>query len=206
MDGVSCDIDPKTMTIARLKSSVTLISEKWHVALAKRILSRGALIGNGAPVTQAMAALRLPCFVETGSITNCAHNHLYSPVALGDHLTERSEEDAYGVMSAALDYGCVYHWYNDMTVIPTFHTLTRYMYPITPMELHNGYIVGRERIITKTSGLFGWGDASPREVHVFDHTGREIKNAKVPLIRRDGKTYSEVRLAEGQSAAIVRKP
>ncbi len=204
-DGVSCDIDPTRMTISRLKSSVTLLSEKWRVAMAKRILARGPLIGNGAPMTRAMAALKFPCFVETGSITNCVRNHLYSPIALGDHLTERSEEDAYGVMLAALDYGCVYHWYSDLTVIPTHHHLVRYMYPITPMELHKGYIIGRERIVTKASGLFGWGDASAHEVHVFNEEGREVKNAKVPLVRRGGKTYSEVRLAEGWSAAIVRK-
>ena len=204
-DGVSCDVDPKRMTISRLKSSVTLLTEKWRLALAKHILARGPLIGNGAPMTRAFAALKFPCFVETGSITNCARNHLYSPIALGDHLTERSEEDAYGIMLAALDYGCVYHWYNDVTVIPTHPHLTRYMYPITPMELHAGYLIGRERIITKTSGLLGWGDASEHEAHVFDHTGREVSNAEVPLVRRDGKTYSEVRLAEDWSAAIVRK-
>ena len=204
-DGVSCDVHPKTMAISGLKSSVTLLTEPWRVAMAKRVLAHGLLIANGVPHTKAMAALKFPCFTETGSITNCARNHLYSPIALGDHLTERSEEDAYGVMLAALDYGCVYHWYNDVNVIPTHHHLTRYMYPITPMELHAGYIISRERIITKASGLFGWGDASKHEVHVFDHMGRETSDAKVPLVRRNGKTYSEVRLAEGWSAAIVRK-
>jgi len=204
-DGVSGDVNPKRMTISRLKSSVTLLTENWRVAMAKRVLARGPLIGNGAPQTKGMAALKFPCFVETGSITNCARNHLYSPIALGDHLTERSEEDAYSVMLAALDYGCVYHWYNDMTVTPTHHHLTRYMYPITPLELHAGTIIGRERIITNTSGLFGWGDTSEHDVHVFDHTGREVTKPEAPLVRRDGKTYSEVRLAEGWSAAIVRR-
>ncbi len=205
-DGFSCDIEPKRMTVARLKSSVTLLSEKWRVALAKRILARGPLIGNGPPVTRAMAALDFPCFVETGSITNCARAHLYSPIALGDHLTERSEQDAYGTMLAALDYGCVYHWYNDVTVIPTHHHLTRYMFPITPLELHAGYIIGRERIVTKKSGLFGWGDDSKMQVHVFDHTGREVKDFKAPILHRDGKTLVELRLPGEWSAAIVRVP
>ena len=106
---------------------------------------------------------------------------------------------------AALDYGLVYHWYNDLLVVPTYHTLTRYMYPITPMELHEGYIIGRERIITKKSGLFGWGDSAEHEVHVFDSSGREVPDFKAPLVRRNGKTYSELRLPEGWSAAVVRK-
>jgi len=204
-DGVSGDIDPKTMDIVRLKSSVTLLSESWRVALAKRILARGPLIGNGAPFTQAMADLHFPCFVETGSITNCTHNHLYSPIALGDHLTERSELHAYRVMLSALNYGCLYHWYNDVLVIPTHHHLTRYMYPFTPLELHEGYVIGEERIITNRSGLFGWGDASRHEVHVFDGEGREVESFEAPWVNQDGKTYTELRIAEDWSAAIIRK-
>ena len=69
-DGWSGDIDPVKMTLIRLKSSVTLLSEPWRLALAKRIMARGPLIGNGPPFTRAMAALHFPCFVETGSITN----------------------------------------------------------------------------------------------------------------------------------------
>lgn len=204
-DGCSGDIDPAKCTLSRLKSSVTLLSEPWRLAMAKRILRRGPLIGNGPPFTRAMAALHFPCFVETGSITHCAQAHLYSPIALGDHLTERSETDAYAVMLAALDYGCVYHWYNDVTVIPTHPHLTQYMYPITPIELHEGYVIGRERIITKISGRFGWGDASDCELHVFDDTGRETQTAPVPAVLDGEKRFCEVRIPEGWSAAIVRR-
>jgi DNA-binding ferritin-like protein (Dps family) len=108
-------------------------------------------------------------------------------------------------MLGALDFGCVYHWYNDLTVIPTHPQLTRYMYPMTPVELHGGYVIGEERIITKVSGLYGWGDASQHEVHVFDDTGREVENFQSPLLTEDGKTWTELRIAEDRSAAIVRK-
>jgi len=204
-DGVSGDIDPKRMTVRRLKSSVTLLSQAWRLAMVRRIMKGASLIGNGVPRTEAMAATQFPCFVETGSISNCAKAQLYSPIALGDHLTERNELNAYKVMLDALDYGCVYHWYNDVLVIPTHHHITRVMYPITPLELHAGYVIGRERIITKRSGLFGWGDDSRHEVHVFDHEGREVENHKTPLVTRQGHTYSELRLPEDWSAAIVRK-
>ncbi|MCX6907156.1 MAG: hypothetical protein NTY01_03835, partial [Verrucomicrobia bacterium] len=39
-DGCSADIDAKTMKIRRLKSSVTLISQPWRVALIKEIMAR----------------------------------------------------------------------------------------------------------------------------------------------------------------------
>ena len=204
-DGCTGDIDPKSMSVSRLKSSVTLLSEPWRLALARNILARGPLIGNGPPFTRAMAALKFPCFVETGSITHCVQAHLHTPIALGDHLTERSETDAYRVMLAALDFGCVYHWYNDLTVRPTHPHLVQYMYPITPVELHAGYIIGKERIITKTSGMFGWNDASTHEVHVFDDTGREVEGFDAPQLREDGVTWTELRIAEDWSAVIVKK-
>jgi len=204
-DGLSGDIDPTTMKVVRRKSAVPLITEDWRVKMAQYIQSRGPLIGNGCPRTKRMMALRFPCFVETGSISNCTRAQLWSPIALGDHLTERSELDAYRVMLAALNYGCVYHWYNDLNVIPTHHTLVRYMYPITPVELHEGYLLGAERIITNRSGLFGFGDVSEHEVHVFNDQGVEVPDFEAPRTVVNGKSYSELRLAEDWSAAILRR-
>lgn len=208
-DGVSADIDPKTMRVTRLKSSVALITQPWRLALAKRILARGPLIGNGAPHTRSMAQLQFPRFAETGVISNCTKVQLFTPIALGDHLTERSELDAYRVMLRALDYGCVYYWYNDLTVVPTHPTITSYMFPITPLELHEGFIIGVERILTNRSGIFGWNDGAMHDIHVFDDEGREAKEFKAPLaartFTRDGKTFSELRLPEDWSAAIIRK-
>ena len=115
------------------------------------------------------------------------------------------DSDDTRVMLAALDFGCVYHWYNDLTVRPTHPHLVQYMYPITPVELHAGYIIGKERIITKTSGMFGWNDASTHEVHVFDDTGREVEGFDAPQLREDGVTWTELRIAEDWSAVIVKK-
>lgn len=204
-DGCSADIDPATMKIQRLKSSVTLLSQSWRIALIKEIMARGPFIANGQPRTRTIARLKFPRFSETGSIGNCTRTHFYTPIALGDHLTERSEEDAYRNMVRALDFGCVSHWYSDMQVQPKYETITKFMYPITPVELHEGYIIGKERILTNRSGLFGWGDRSKHEVHVFDDTGREVPNFKAPTVERDGATFTELRIAEGWSAAIVRK-
>jgi len=211
-DGVSADIDPKTMQITRLKSSVTLLTQPWRLKQAKRIMARGLLIGNGGnPSTRTMRDLHYVAFNETGSISHCVNNQLFTPIALGDHLTERSEEDAYRVMLSALNYGCLYYWYNDLTVIPTYHTLTQYMYPFTPVELHEGYVIGKERIITNRSGLFGWNDKSAHQVHLFDDTGHEVNltDVKAPTVvktyEKDGKCWTELRIGEGWSAAIVRE-
>lgn len=205
-DGCSADIDPKTMKIRRLKSSVALLSQPWRVALIQEIMARGPFIANGQPHTRTVARLKFPRFVETGSISNCTRAQLHSPIALGDHLTERSEADAYRNMVAALDYGCVSHWYSDLQVLPSYETITKHMYPITPVELHEGYLIGKERILTNRSGLFGWGDTSRHEVHVYDGTGREVMDFRAPAVEQDGALFTELRIAEGWSAAIVRKP
>ena len=204
-DGCSGDIDPKTFKLRRLKSSVTLVSLPFRVHHIKRIMARGPLLANGEPHTRTVARLKFQRFVETAAISHCLKAVLYSPVALGDHIGERTEEDAYRWMLAALNYGCVYNWYSEQVTV-SYETLASYMFPITPMELHEGHIVGKERIVTNRSGMFGWGDASSHEVHVFNETGREVPDFDAPLVTRDGKTYTELRIAEDWSAAIIRKP
>jgi hypothetical protein len=91
-----------------------------------------------------------------------------------------------------------------VSVVPTHKTLTEYMYPFTPIELHSGYVIGKERILTNRSGLFGWGDQSKFEVHVFDREGKETGEIHVAKVEREGKTYAEIRIPEGYAAAIVR--
>lgn len=202
-DGCSGDIDPKTFKLRKLKGSVSLLSAGWRKRIAQKAMGRGWLLANHAPVTRTMAELHYPAFTETGSIANCAKMLLYSPVALGDHLTERTQRDAYRVMLKALDYGCVYVWYS--THVPVMHpTLTEHMYPITPIEIHEGYIIGEERIITNRSGLFGWGDDSRFEAYVYDRDGVATDEVVVEERKVGDKTYAEVRLPEGYSAALVR--
>ena len=203
-DGCTADIDPNTLRIRRRKGSVTLLSLPFREALVKRILGEGRpFVINGAPHTRTMVRHKFMAFTETGSITRCRRMLLHSPVALGDHLTERVEEDAYEVMLAALEHGCLYSWYSTR-IFPTHKTLTEHMFPFTPVELHSGTVIGRERIITKRSGLFGWGDASAFRAYVYDREGRPTDKVAVSRVVRGEKAYAEVRIPEDYSVAIVR--
>jgi len=203
-DGFSGIIDPVSYTINGYKSSVALLSNPWRIKMVQRILKAGKfLIANGAPITETMAALHFPRFVETGSISASFRSHLYTPIALGDHLTEKNELDAYKQMVISLDYGMVYYWYADK-IWPTHKTLTEYMFPITPMELHKGHIIGKERILANHSGIYGWGDNSTHEVHVFNDLGIEIP-WPAKTVENDGMKFTEVRLPAGYAVAIVRK-
>jgi hypothetical protein len=201
-DGCSALIDPKTHRITRKVANVTLATLEWRLEAAKRILARGHLIGNGSPMTRSFTRLHFPRFVETGSITNLVLSQLYTPIALGDHLSERNEFDCYRSMVKGLNYGAVYYWY-DCRIRPTHRTLTAYMFPLTPVELGHGYIIAKERILANRSGLFTWGDRCAFTAHVFDREGLEVK-WPVKAIERNGVTYAEVRIPEGYSAALVR--
>jgi len=203
LDGCSADIDPKTFKLVRKKGCVPLLSLDWRRKHFKRVLDEGRpFVANGAPHTRTMARLKYQAFCETGSISNCYRMVLHSPVALGDHLTERKYEDSYRVMMQALDRGCLYAWYTH--IFHTHKAPTAYMYPFTPIELHSGYVIGEERILTNRSGYFGWGDASDFEAHVFDRHGRPTTEINVPRVQRRGKAYAEVRLPEGCMAILVR--
>lgn len=204
LDGCSADIDPKTHQIRRLKGSVCLLSREFRARQVKGIQDRGSvLIVNGAPWTRTLSRLKFPAFTETGSISHCRKMLLYSPMALGDHLTERSQKDAYRVMMRALDYGCLCAWYSS-NFHPEHKTLTEHMYPTTPIEIHSGYVIGQERIITNRSGLFGWDDQSDFRGFVYGRDGRPTDGYPVKKVERDGKVYAEVRIPGGYSAAIVR--
>ena len=77
------------------------------------------------------------------------------------------------------------------------------MYPFTPREIHGGWLIGEERIITMRSGTYGWGDKSDVKCHLFDVDGREIPN-QFTIRKMEEKTVVDVILKEGQIAILKR--
>ena len=203
-DGRSANVNPETMQIERKKSSVSLISQPFRLRLARHILDRAVMIGNGPPITRTMTGLHFPRFIETGSVSNLLRGQLYTPIGLGDHLTERTTQDTVDGMRRHLDYGSLYYFYHDQVMVK-YPSITAEMFPCTPLELHEGYIIGEERILTNTSGNFGWGDDSEFEVHVYDPTGIEDDDFDAPVVEQDDARYVELRLPRDYMAVIVRR-
>jgi hypothetical protein len=79
------------------------------------------------------------------------------------------------------------------------------MYPVTPLELHPGMVLGEERILTNRSGLYGWPDGSAAQVHVFDAEGREVARPLVKEVRQGGRLLTEVRMPGDHFAVLVRQ-
>ncbi|MCC6423073.1 MAG: hypothetical protein IT447_06295 [Phycisphaerales bacterium] len=204
-DGVSGDIDMKTFEVKQLKSSVSLVSRDWRIKQARKIVEHGrTLIANGPIDAQELRDMHLMAFTETGQGSFCARTQLYTPIALGDHLSEVTEADAYHGMLNALDYGCVYYWYSE-DVNTTHKTLTEHMFPLTPLRLGPGFLFGQERILTRISGYFGWNDSSDFDVHIYDENGVLRTDQKTVRVIVDGDAYAAINLWPDWSAAIVRK-
>jgi hypothetical protein len=203
-DGVSADVDKETLTISRKKAAVSLITHPFREQMLHRLLDSGIpLIGNGNPRTTTMMGYHFPRFIETGSISNLVKGHLYTPIGLGDHLSETTAQHCIDGMRRHLDYASLYYFYS-ASIAMRHPGITGQMFPCTPMELGEGYIIAKERILTNRSGNFGWGDGSQAEVHVYGPDGREVE-LEYKTVERDGARYVELRLPRSHVAALVRR-
>ncbi len=207
-DECSADIDMKKVAILRKKTSVTLASLPLRRKILDWLLSENRpIVANGQPTTMTMTReYKFPRFVETGSISNLTYAHLYSPIGLGDHHTERTQQDTIDAQRRHLMWGCLYYYYHPQATLNVKNPgLSRYMWPCTPIEIGPGYIIARERILTAVSGYFSWGDRARAKVHILDRTGREVDPAgHVREITRRGATWWQITLPPGGTAAIIR--
>jgi hypothetical protein len=202
-DGHTGEINGQAFTLTRKMSSVALLSQPFQEMMVKRITTGGRpLVGNFPPATETMMKYHFPRFCETGAITSLYESHLFTPLGLGDSMVERTPPDIAGQIRRHLDFGCLYYFYHFLPRMD-YPMLTQYMFPTTPIELHEGYILGKERILTNRPGIYGWGDHCGHEVHVFDETGRETKFAARTFDKEDA-TWTELRLPTHYVAAIVR--
>ena len=148
-------------------------------------------------------------FTETQFASNNARVHFSTPIshANSEHMDRSKFSPYYEKFLSALDWGCLfaYSFLSQPHTGAVYHTFSDYIYPSTPLEIHEGYVIAKERIATNRSGMFGWEDASGHEIHVYDYTGREIRNHNLKTTTIDGKTWSEIRLPQDWSAIIIRK-
>ena len=76
------------------------------------------------------------------------------------------------------------------------------MFPITPVELHEGWIVGRERTVTCVSGTYTWANKDKPNVLAFDITGLPVTpDATVTQI--DGGWRVELHLKDWAQIAVI---
>jgi hypothetical protein len=156
-----------------------------------------------------MLQLKVPTFVETmGSYHNLFDTHLSCPLGLGNHY---GDDNAFAtpplfakMFHHILDQGGLmvpYVWPDE----PKTKPFIDYMYPITPMEIRAGMILGEERIVTNRSGRYGWPDGSAADVYEFDTDGQLVPNPKVSETQDGGAVRIELRMPSDHFAVLVKK-
>ncbi len=198
LDASSCILDPKTYTIVRRVGITALLGEAHRLEVIRRVRAKGGvLMGNGPPLTRRMLDAKVQRMVEIQHNDYwCYQGHLDTP--LGYASWEPGFDNWVRTLKmASLLVGTRYTYE---------HEISRYVFPFTPIELHYGYLLGQERIITLHSGSYGWpGDASLVVCHHFDKKGIR-HSAAWPTAYKAGAARTQATLAEGEVAVLQRLP
>ena len=229
-DGVTVDIDSITGRIVGKYTDLALAGTESRRAFMQYGLDKGGtVVTNGHPIARETQSMPVVRFNESEWVVDVyatpegerppihgrlCKAHLASPVALGvrphRYGEERGKNDyAKIVMLTAIHYlrhGVLYYHYG--TYIPGSgpgggeHGPINHMFPITPKRLGEGFIVGKERIVTCVSKTFEWSGKDRPKIRLFDIRGR-TKDHDMKATQRDGKWLVDVRLADWQEIAVL---
>lgn len=194
-DGHSCLLHAKNFTIQREIGITTLLGESHRLAVIERARrNQGAVMGNGPACTRAMLATGVPRMVEI------QHNDYWCYEGnLGMPLGYMSSRTDFGNVIRALQMACL----PVGTRYDYPHEISRYLFPFTPIELHAGYLLGRERIITLHSGNYGWPGQSCRvAVRYFNRDGKLARTESPPA----PQARTPVKVGPGEAVVIERLP
>ena len=221
-DGHTVDMDPSTGRIKTKYTDCGLVWADGQRELCEYALDRGKIVVANWPAAQAEVQA-LPVFrfmelplrgsdfsaLEDGEkppfLATLCRGHLASPIALG----ASTPPDARGFMKRIiilLRHGVLYY-HHDPAIPATGKGSGEYgpinhMFPITPVRLFEGGIVGKERTITCVSGTYMWNHERPPRIFLFDEVGREKKHDLKPE-KTDTGWKTEVPLRDWQEIAVI---
>jgi len=204
-DGCTVAIHPKTHVVIGKRSSVPLLMQPLKEDITRYLRERGKfLMANTQPATRTMLRHKIVRFVETGTYSHLANTHFGCPIGLGNHHAEDTHADGARNARRMLEHGAVYygHYYDRD---PAPWNFTEVMFPITPVELREGMMLGEERIHTAKSGRFGWADGGAADVYVVDAQGARAEDADVTEGKDNGRRLYEIRMASDHFAVLVKR-
>jgi hypothetical protein len=203
-DGRSVDIDPTTKLVTRKKTNVSWASLPVLVE-SVRIIDRG----GGITLTNSGRNAGSRALWTENIISSCEGSR---DAVLALHLGRAAASlsspaptarASYRDILAKLDLGSLYFWYRHSM---DHKTLVEHMYPITIESIYPGVIRGKERIVTKESGVYGWpSDTSLHAVYLYDARGYLAPGAFLSTVDQAG-TRTELQLGKDESAAVARLP
>lgn len=198
-DGVSAEVDPLTGRIGRKYVDCGLVGSGPRVALARYALDRGkVVVANTYATSMSERGLPVNRFAETQwafdpMLTEDGQkpqlneyllwSGLGSPIGLGIVGQPEKQDTARRLMKALVTYlrhGMVYYHYM-LESIPESgpgsgeYGPVNHMFPITPVRLGEGFIDGKERVVTCISGTWQRPAGPKPTVLVFDLTGLPVQ-------------------------------
>ncbi|MCX6901087.1 MAG: hypothetical protein NT105_20625 [Verrucomicrobia bacterium] len=196
-DGHSCVLDKKSYTIDHEVGITTLLGEGHRMAVIDRVRAKGGtLMGNGPCATRKLLAKKPQRMVEI------QHNDTWA--------YEGNLDSPLGYASSRMDFGNWTRALNMATLLVGTrynytHEISPYVFPFTPIELHAGYLLGRERIIVTHAGSYGWpGERCLVQIRHFNKDGKLTGRDFATTIGREART--SVELADGEAVVLERLP
>jgi len=199
-DGHSAQLDPKTWTIAREVGITSQVSLPFRMAVIAEVKKRnGVLLGNGP--TGSLQEL------HTGvqRMIEIQHNDSYA--------YQGNLETPLGYISGNIDWANFLRAFNQaMLPVSGFsangfpHDITPYLFPFTPIEIHPGYLLGKERIIVTHDGNYGWAGTHDLSIaHHFDDKGK-LTDSHFPINITANGARTAVTLKENEAAVMEKIP
>lgn len=194
-DGHSAKIDPKTGMITQKCGFLTLLSDDFLKTVVEKVRRKGGFVLFNGPGTT-RSRQDSPSMSETQwDITRGYRTHLGTPLAFAPLAYSSNMLD----VRQRLDRGMLLFrspWITTATPV-------RHFFPFTPIALHDGWMVGHERIITDKSGSFGWPDGPfAGKLYVYDGKG-ELALTQTIGVR---STPLTIDVPDGGVAILERQP
>lgn len=209
-DGYTHVTDPVTGAV-RAGGAPELVVLPFKQALLQAFAGRGAMVnGNCAPATLSEYAFPMVRFSETKIPRRpytARNTQLFSPVSYAGYSVYRkpgvTEQDFLDDIRDKLWDANLYLFSSHLFYsLFTHENLATYQYPITPVELDAGVIVGRERILTLRSGRFGWpGESWTGKLLRFD---AEQRLAGQESIHPEADGLLSLKVPENGALVLVR--
>ena len=209
-DGHTVEIDTIDFTIKRKLADLGFLTIAARQELIDYVFEKGGFfMANTAPATSSMQHMPIARFVETSNpadyCTNCPRAHLTSPIGLGYPLYKLSPNDRnlkfiMRDVYAKLEQGLLYYYYGKLEVS---QNIVNNFYPITPLHIYPGIIIGKNKIITSKSGKYTWHDNYICLIFKTDKKGSVVTTKSINTYSEDG-IYVEINLSD-QDIAVIEK-
>ncbi|MCE5340175.1 MAG: DUF6067 family protein [Planctomycetaceae bacterium] len=169
-DGHSCIIDlgtggwdekDATYKFRRKVTSPTLASLEYRCYQIKLAKEKGTQVWcNFCPSTEEFTQTQAYHFTEPRNLNNVCWAHLSTPCGLICEYWGQKPEDSGKAAYYALSYGGlpIIHGVRARYTDCKNGNIFQDIYPIKPLELHPGYVIGENKIITTVSGEYGFRD------------------------------------------------